>query len=108
MGCEREIKTQFVDDNSILFRPPYGKMKSSQARAIRSLGYKIIMWTLVSYDFDKNLTKEKCLTNTIKNCKPGTIIVFHDSKKAFANLEYVLPRTLEFLKQNNYKMESIL
>ncbi|MFT6748156.1 MAG: peptidoglycan/xylan/chitin deacetylase (PgdA/CDA1 family) [Flavobacterium sp.] len=108
LKCDNSILDVLPNYNSKLFRPPYGKIKTSQARAIRSLGYKIIMWTLVSYDFDSSWTTEKCLKNIIKNCKPGTIIVFHDSKKAFANLEYVLPRTLEFLKQNNYKMESIL
>jgi peptidoglycan/xylan/chitin deacetylase (PgdA/CDA1 family) len=107
LQCELEISNQFSDNSSKLFRPPYGKIKSSQARAIGRLGYKIIMWTLVSYDFDSNLSKEECLDNVIKNCEPGTIIVFHDSKKAFKNLEYVLPKTLEFLTQNNYVIEAI-
>ena len=107
LQCEVEISNQFPENSSKLFRPPFGKIKSSQARAISRLGYKIIMWTLVSYDFDSNLSKEECLDNVIKNCKPGTIIVFHDSKKAFKNLEYVLPKTLEFLTQNNYVIEAI-
>ena len=107
LQCELEIRNQFLENSSKLFRPPYGKIKSSQATAIRRLGYKIIMWTLVSYDFDSTLSKEECLDIVIKNCQPGAIIVFHDSKKAFKNLEYVLPKTLEFLTQNNYIIEAI-
>ena len=85
-----------------LFRPPYGKIKPSQSKILRKLGYKIIMWDIISYDFDNTISKEKCLENVLKNLKSGSIIVFHDSKKAFTNLEYALPRTLEFLKKKGY------
>lgn len=87
---------------SKLFRPPYGKIKTSQSKQIRKLGYKIIMWDVLSADFDQNLSKEACLENVITNVKSGSIIVFHDSLKAFKNLEYALPRTLAYLKENNF------
>ena len=90
-----------------LFRPPYGKIKSSQSKILRKFGYKIIMWNIISYDFDAKISKEQCLENVLKNVKTGSIIVFHDSKKAFKNLEYVLPRTLEFLKKKGYVCEKI-
>jgi peptidoglycan/xylan/chitin deacetylase (PgdA/CDA1 family) len=108
LKCDTSILEELPNYNSKLFRPPYGKIKPSQAKAIRNLGYKTVMWSLVSYDFDHTLSKENCLKNVLKNCKPGTIIVFHDSKKAFANLEFVLPKTLEFLKQNQFSMEAII
>ena len=90
-----------------LFRPPYGKIKPSQSKILRKLVYKIIMWDIISYDFDNTISKEKCLENVLKNVKSGSIIVFHDSKKAFTNLEYVLPRTLEFLKKKGFVCEKI-
>ena len=90
-----------------LFRPPYGKIKPTQSKILRKFGYKIIMWDIIAYDFDTKISKEHCLENVLKNVKPGSIIVFHDSKKAFANLEYVLPRTLEFLKEKGYVCEKI-
>ncbi len=90
-----------------LFRPPYGKIKPSQSKILRKFGYKIIMWDIISYDFDNTISKEKCLENVLKNVKSGSIIVFHDSKKAFTNLEYVLPRTLEFLKKKGFVCEKI-
>jgi peptidoglycan/xylan/chitin deacetylase (PgdA/CDA1 family) len=90
-----------------LFRPPYGKIKPSQSKILRKLGYKIIMWDVISYDFDATITKEQCLENVLKNVQSGSIIVFHDSKKAFQNLEYVLPRTLEFLKEKGFVFEKI-
>ena len=65
------------------------------------------MWDIISYDFDNTISKEKCLENVLKNVKSGSIIVFHDSKKAFTNLEYVLPRTLEFLKKKGFVCEKI-
>ena len=90
-----------------LFRPPYGKIKPSQSKIFRKLGYRIIMWDIISYDFDATIFKEQCLENVLKNVKSGSIIVFHDSKKAFTNLEYVLPRTLEFLKEKGFFCEKI-
>ncbi len=92
---------------SELFRPPYGKIKPSQSKIIRKLGYKIIMWDILSADFDITISPEKCLENVISNIEPGSIIVFHDSQKAFKNLEYTLPRTLEFLNKNGFICESI-
>ena len=101
----REAIEKSIDYNlkSKIFRPPYGKLKTTQSKAIRKLGYKIIMWDVLSADFDTTLSREKCLDNVLSNIKPGSIIVFHDSVKAFKNLEYVLPKTLVFLKEKEYK-----
>jgi peptidoglycan-N-acetylglucosamine deacetylase len=90
-----------------LFRPPYGKIKLSQSIRLRKLGYKIIMWDILSEDFDATISPEQCLENVLKNITPGSIIVFHDSKKATRNLEYALPRTLEFLKEKGFICERI-
>ena len=90
------------NENCQLFRPPYGKIKPSQSKILRRMGYKIIMWDVLSVDFDITITPEQCLENVLQNVKSGSIIVFHDSVKAFANLEYALPRTLEFLKQKGF------
>ena len=109
--CEIRISNQQSEINnrkSKLFRPPYGKIKSKQAQKLMELGYKIIMWDVLSADFDSSITRKKCLNNVISNVQSGSIIVFHDSVKGFKNLEYVLPKTLEFLKQNGYKCEAIL
>ena len=88
-----------------IFRPPYGKIKKSQSAILRQLGYQIIMWDVLSADFDFKITPEKCLDNVISNVKSGSIIVFHDSKKSFKNLEYTLPKTLEFLQQKGFSCE---
>jgi len=85
-----------------LFRPPYGKIKPSQSRILRKLGYKIIMWDILSYDFDQTISPEKCLDNVLKNVVNGSIIVFHDNIKAEQNLKYALPKTLAFLKEKGF------
>jgi len=89
-------------DTFELFRPPYGKIKTSQSRALRRLGYKIIMWDVLTRDFDKTIAPEECLKNVLKNVETGSIIVFHDSIKAAQNLKYVLPKTLAFLKERGF------
>lgn len=88
-----------------IMRPPYGKINRKQARILRKAGYKIIMWDIVSADFDATVSPEACLQNVIKNVSPGSIIVFHDSVKAWKNLEYALPKTLGFLSENGYRCE---
>lgn len=84
---------EFVD--SKLFRPPYGKLKLSQNKLLRKHGNKVVFWDVLSYDFDKNVSSEQCFNNVINNAENGSIIVFHDSIKASANLKLVLPRVLE-------------
>jgi peptidoglycan/xylan/chitin deacetylase (PgdA/CDA1 family) len=106
--CERTIQQSSINNlNSKIFRPPYGKIKRSQAKAIHQLGYKIIMWDVLSVDFDSNLSQEKCLENVLFNVRSGSIIVFHDSIKAFKNLEFTLPKTLEFLKEKGFVFDVI-
>ncbi|WP_445453003.1 polysaccharide deacetylase family protein [Flavobacterium sp. 25HG05S-40] len=90
-----------------LFRPPYGKIKPSQSRKLRALGYKIIMWDIISFDFDQEISKETCLENVLKNVRPGSIIVFHDSVKAAQNLKYALPKTLDFLQKKGLVCDKI-
>jgi peptidoglycan/xylan/chitin deacetylase (PgdA/CDA1 family) len=90
-----------------LFRPPYGKISSSQSAALQKQGYTIIMWSILSKDYDENVSKEACLINVLKHIKPGSIIVFHDSLKAFKNLKYVLPKVLAHCKQQGWKCESL-
>ena len=101
LQCEKSIEA--FSYRSKLFRPPYGKIKPSQARALRDKGYQVIMWDVLSADFDQQISPEQCLENVLRNVASGSIIVFHDSVKAYENLQYVLPKTLSFLAQNKYK-----
>lgn len=89
-----------------IFRPPYGRIKKQQADVLLDK-YKIIMWDVLSYDYDKEVSPEQCYLNVVNNVRPGSIIVFHDSLKAFRNLEYTLPRCLRYLKDNDYSFEVI-
>ena len=104
--CETEC-LKLNTEHSFLFRPPYGKIKPSQTKAIRNLGYKIIMWDVLSYDFDPNIIPEKCLENVISNTEQGSIIVFHDSKKAEKNLKYALPKAIQILKNKGFVFDVI-
>lgn len=90
--------------NSSLFRPPYGKMKHAQRRALRD-HYQIIMWSVLSRDYDEKIGKESCLEKSWKYTKPGTIIVFHDHKKALAKLKWVLPKYIEMANLKGYHFE---
>jgi peptidoglycan/xylan/chitin deacetylase (PgdA/CDA1 family) len=90
-----------------LFRPPYGKIKQKQAKYLLSKGYKIIMWSVLSGDFDTNLSKEKCLQNVLKNTSNGSIVVFHDSVKAAEKIKYVLPKVLEYFSKRGFEFKAI-
>ena len=90
-----------------LFRPPYGKISLKQSKKIRKEGYKIIMWDVLSADFDTTISNKKCLKNVIENLKEGSIVVFHDSEKASKKLRYVLPKILEYYSDNGYNFKSI-
>lgn len=97
--CARLVK-------SSLFRPPYGRIKPNQASFLRR-HYQIIMWDVLSGDFDPNVSSEKCLDNVVQNVENGSIVVFHDSEKAYTSLEYALPRCLETLSKQGYTFNKI-
>lgn len=92
-----------------LFRPPYGRIRKSQIRDIRSRypEMKIIMWDVLSGDFDLNLSPESCYHNVDKYVENGSIIVFHDSLKAFERMQYALPRVISNLKAKGYQFASL-
>lgn len=104
--CEIE-HSKLETQNSKLFRPPYGKIKPSQSKAIRQFGYKIIMWDVLSYDFNSTISVEKCLENVISNTEQGSIIVFHDSLKAEKKLKYALPKAIQILKNKGFVFDVI-
>ena len=92
--------------SSNLFRPPYGRIKKSQIQNIKNK-YKIILWTVLSGDFDKNISKEKCLSNVINYAQKGSIIVFHDSVKAKEKILFALPEVLKYFSDKGFSFERI-
>jgi peptidoglycan/xylan/chitin deacetylase (PgdA/CDA1 family) len=92
--------------DSVLFRPPYGRLKPKQAQFLQR-HYRIVMWDVLSGDFDPKLSPEQCLNNVINNVRPGSIVVFHDSLKAEDKLSYVLPKALEHFAEQGYRFEKL-
>jgi len=92
-----------------IFRPPYGRIKKSQIKEIKrqSPSTEVIMWDVLSGDFDERISKEQCVRNVLKHCKNGSIIVFHDSLKAFERLEYALPKVLENLSKKGFEFRTL-
>lgn len=125
--CQRLTQTN-------LFRPPYGRIKKSQIKKlvtsyelsvassqltvtgsqlpintsrIENRQLEIIMWDVLSGDFDIKLSPEKCYQNVVKNTGNGSIIVFHDSLKAFDRLAYALPKTIQYLSEKGYRFGTL-
>src|SRR5690606_29450184 len=97
--CEEVVKSN-------LFRPPYGRIKKSQYELIKE-DYKVIMWDVLSGDFDPKTSPEKCLSNVINNTTEGSVVVFHDSLKAADNLKFTLPKVLEYFTEKGYRFEKL-
>ncbi|MFT6815356.1 MAG: peptidoglycan/xylan/chitin deacetylase (PgdA/CDA1 family) [Sphingobacteriales bacterium] len=91
---------------SELFRPPYGKITRLEAVWVQKT-MKVVMWDVLSADFDPKVTPEKCLSNVLGKCKYGSIVVFHDSIKSFENLKYTLPKVLEHFSSLGYTFKSL-
>ena len=98
---------ELLNNNSTkLFRPPHGKLKWSQYLNVKK-SFTIVMWDVLSGDFDNSLSKEKCLKSSISATVPGSVIVFHDSAKTVAKLKYVLPRYLEHFTALDFKFKAL-
>ncbi|MDO7875636.1 polysaccharide deacetylase family protein [Hymenobacter sp. ASUV-10] len=93
-------------DSQPLFRPPYGRLTRSLIQALKS-DYRIIMWSVLTRDYDPDLAPEKCLRQTLAAMRPGDIVVFHDSRKASARLRYVLPRVLAHFAGRGFRFETL-
>jgi len=100
-------KTEELIQNSKIFRPPYGKIKPKQAKFLINKGYQIIMWDVLSADYNQTISQKKCYQNVIKNAANGSIIVFHDSEKAFKNLEYTLPKVLAYFTEKGFVFKAL-
>jgi peptidoglycan-N-acetylglucosamine deacetylase len=111
--------------DSRLFRPPYGRITRFQSRVLRRQSpvlsleaieqrstnneqrFSIIMWSILSGDWDKNIDGKKCYENVVLNAKPGSIIVFHDSAKALERLQFALPKVLEYFTGKGFQFQKI-
>jgi len=99
--CDTEFRTSNLKPpTSNLFRPPYGRITRSQVNALTD--YKIVMWDVLTNDYDKLKSPETCLKNSIQVTRPGSIIVFHDSLKAERNMTYILPRYIDHFLNLGY------
>ena len=93
--------------DSRLFRPPYGRIKGSQARAIVAKGFKTIMWTVLSGDYDVKLNPAQCANRVLDNIAPGCIYLFHDAEKAEKNMLFALEKLLDACKIQGFRCEKI-
>jgi len=102
----KDIALAADEIDSYLFRPPYGRITSFQAKNLKPVMKgkepKVIMWDVLSGDFDTACSPQQCLANVLFASVPGSIIVFHDSEKAFSRLEYALPRVLQYFSKKGY------
>ncbi|MFC6102043.1 polysaccharide deacetylase family protein [Olivibacter domesticus] len=95
---------QYTQSN--LFRPPYGKCTPQQFRKLRKQ-YKIIMWDVITYDFDTQLSPQDCYNNAIQFTTNGSIVVFHDNVKALPRLLYALPKAIEYWLAAGYEFRTL-
>jgi peptidoglycan/xylan/chitin deacetylase (PgdA/CDA1 family) len=107
----KDIALASHEIDSELFRPPYGRITSFQAKNLRSAMKgkepKVIMWDVLSGDFDIDCTPQQCLANVLLATVAGSIIIFHDSEKAFPKLAYTLPRILNYFSEKGYLFKSL-
>ncbi len=104
---------KYIDSH--LFRPPYGRITRFQVKLLTGIrnspvnnNFSIIMWDVLSGEFDVTISGEACSLNVIKQAQPGSVIVFHDSEKAFLRLKEALPKTLQYFSEQGYRFEAIV
>ncbi|MFT7034217.1 MAG: peptidoglycan/xylan/chitin deacetylase (PgdA/CDA1 family) [Cyclobacteriaceae bacterium] len=104
--CQFEIEKHTGKRNKKLFRPPHGRIKRSQIKRMKQ-EYEIIMWTYLTGDFDSKLNSEICLSKAKERIGKGDLVIFHDSLKAYKNLEYTLPRFLKHFSERGFQFKSV-
>lgn len=104
LACQREFQ-KHIQQPVTLFRPPYGRITRRQIRELSA--FNIVMWDVLSLDYNQRLSQERCLNNTLSAVRPGSIIVFHDSYKAERNMMYALPRLIDYGLRHHYTFHSL-
>jgi peptidoglycan/xylan/chitin deacetylase (PgdA/CDA1 family) len=106
--CDAEIssKVKSVNGSKKLFRPPHGRIKRGQARVLLP-DYDIIMWDVLTADYDASLSAERVLAKALQYTENGSIVLFHDSIKANKNMSFALPRFLEYFSEQEFRFQSI-
>lgn len=92
--------------DSPLFRPPYLRATRRQLDLLKR-SYEIIFFDVLSYDFDPQVSAEKCYRNVVDKVRNGSIIVFHDNLKAFPTLQGCLPQILSELTSRGYSFSPL-
>ncbi len=99
-----ELADPLIDSN--LFRPPHGKMKHRQTVALAE-NRKIILWDVLSKDYDTRVSPERCWQNVADYVSTGAIILFHDNLKATPRQRYAMEKTLERYTEEGYQFKAI-
>jgi peptidoglycan-N-acetylglucosamine deacetylase len=89
------------------FRPPYGRITRQQAQALQAEGYQMVMWDVLSGDFEKSVSPQKCLAKTVQYTRNGSLVLFHDSRKAEKNLRFALPRYIAYCLDKGFRFEKL-
>jgi len=103
---ENVAQCQALLPSTRLFRPPYGRIRKRQAAQLVK-DHTLIMWDVLTGDYNPDLSPEQVFKGTVKACESGSIVVFHDSIKAWRNMSYALPKTLEYLRDKNYTLKAL-
>jgi peptidoglycan/xylan/chitin deacetylase (PgdA/CDA1 family) len=104
--CHRVLEPYLSGGGTKLFRPPYGRFTRQQLSQLKQ-EYRLVMWDVLPADFDPALPAEACLRKSIRYTRAGSIVVFHDSLKAWDRLQWVLPRYLQHFHQQGYRFSAL-
>lgn len=100
-NLDPRVKNGEVDDRS------YEQENVSEEPALRRIPFSIVMWDVISGDFDTQLLPKECLENVVLNAGPGSIVVFHDSTKAWDRMSFALPGVLEYFSKKGYSFKAL-
>ena len=92
---------------SNLFRPPHGNLTPRQAKKLKDLGYNVVLWDVITRDYNTRLPEEKVLDIAKRYTRNGSIVVFHDSLKAEKNMKYAFPKAVKYWLENGYTFETL-
>jgi peptidoglycan-N-acetylglucosamine deacetylase len=105
-NCDEQLSLLTDLKSKKLFRPPYGRITRKQAKVVRNT-HEIIMWSVLTKDYDARLSPEQCLERAIKATESGAIVLFHDSLKAQKNMRYALPQYLAHFSALGYRFKAL-
>jgi peptidoglycan/xylan/chitin deacetylase (PgdA/CDA1 family) len=101
-----EIIFNITGQRTRMLRPPFGWVDGRVLNVVRELGYKVVLWSILSGDFGEDAPRT-VVNRVVRNAQPGSIVVFHDNHKTKSKLIPIVSELIVSLRGRGFGFSNL-